>query len=275
MTDPRLPRSQRSDHDPDREQEPGDRSQAHAEGATPGGASHDATAHGPTRPASHEQAGAADQRDLLVSRIVDGDADAAHWSAFEALTRTDPDAWRELAIMQRQSQALTGVVQEAVWTAGLVDLPEPAVGARQQPHRDAPSDPPRGILTLLSGWSGWAVAAMVALVWFVGPRTPMPVSDGTQAAGILPVRTYEDAVRDYLELGAENERVLGEVPQRVLIDSRALDTSQGYEVIYIRQFVERAVVDDLMRFRETTDEFGRPVVSPATWPQARRIGVDG
>ena len=98
---------------------------------------------------------------------------------------------------------------------------------------------------------------------------------GDQTASILPVRTMEDAVQDYLELGAQDERVLGEVPQRVLLDSRALDARQGYEVIYIRQFVERAVVDDLMRFQRTTDEFGRPVVTPATWPPAQRMGFDG
>ena len=46
-----------------------------------------------------------------------------------------------------------------------------------------------------------------------------------------------------------------EMPTRVLVESRPADGGNGYEVLYLRQVLERTVVPDLYRF-DGRDERG-------------------
>ena len=66
----------------------------------------------------------------------------------------------------------------------------------------------------------------------------------------LLARTPDDALNEYLTVGREAGRVVGEVPRRVLLDARPLPDGEGYELIYYRQILERSYVPELYHFDE-------------------------
>jgi len=216
-----------------------------------------------------------DQLDLLITRIADNCASVQDWNAFSAMADGDAGAWKLLARAQRDQAALGLAVNLQLHAAERVELPGP-IAARAFGAGERTSHRP-----VLVGWSrlgsaaGWVAAACLLLAWigsgnFLGPPiVPGGLglaggAGGTQAAGLLTVGTSEDAAKAYVELGKRQNIVLGELPQRVVVDSRRGSDGQ-LEVIYIRQFVERARADSLVRFG--IDERGNPV--PVRVPMIR------
>jgi hypothetical protein len=197
-----------------------------------------------------------DRVDLLVSRIADSEATPEEWGAFNDLADRHPWAWRDLARAQRDHAAMCAAVGAMVEHADLVALPVRAGG-----HGAAPSR-----MTVMT-WGGWAVAACLALVYFGGVRPGAPSVPTGHGAGVnLANWTPDDYVKGYVDAGRRSGLVMGEVPQRMLIESRALGPDEGFEVVYVRQFVERARVRDLVRF--AADEAGRPMPVRAEMPAA-------
>lgn len=223
----------------------------------------------PTRPAdgsrrgdmSCESAGFFDLPDLLISRIVDGAATRADWSAFEEAAAADPVLWRDLACAQREHALLRLEVGAHVERADAVRLPEPAAGGSA---RTAVSRAPLRERASHNPWTGWLVAAVLALAAAMGWLRPEMVNQphpSVRTAG-WTVENPEEAMEAYLTLGRQQDRVLGEIPERVLLESRPLDGGNRFEVLYVRRFIERAQVDDIMRFTGARDEAGRPVAVP-------------
>jgi hypothetical protein len=124
----------------------------------------------------------------------------------------------------------------------------------------------RGSLRLTS-WAGWAVAAGLVIAiagrWLGGPATP--AASPVQTAGIPTpadatlVRSAEEALDAYLERGRSEERVIRQMPRMLLLEARPNPTGDGYEILYLRQLMERAVVPDLYQFG-AEDEAGRPAL---------------
>jgi hypothetical protein len=63
------------------------------------------------------------------------------------------------------------------------------------------------------------------------------------------------ALREYLRVGADSGRVVGEMPRKVLMHAEPAADGRGYDVVYVRQIVERARVGGMYRFSQ--DEAGR------------------
>jgi hypothetical protein len=206
-------------------------------------------------------------RDILISRIVDGVADERDWSSMDDLARADASIWRDLALAQRQHTELTGVVTAALAAADRTDLPSPdsfliADRAGTWPGR-------------VMRWTGWGVAAAIALAWVGGLRQPptpggLGNTAGTPAGFEQLFTTPADALRAYLQKGQDTGQVIGQEPQKLILNVTPA-VKGGYEVIYIRQIVERAVVPELYEFTDETDT-GHveivPVVIPLAEPSA-------
>jgi len=194
--------------------------------------------------------------DLLMTRIVDGEGGDAAWRRFADLAATDPSAWRSLAESQRLHSRLSLAVADAL--AHTDDVPLPSA-----PAADAASVS----LARLSRWSGWAVAAAVAITWvgglFTGDARVAP-ADSSGQAGLVnwAPQSSQEAINAYLEVGQKTGNVLGEVPRRVMVESRPMSGGKGFEVVFIRQFVERAVVTDL--YNLGSDEVGAKVLVPVS-----------
>lgn len=188
-----------------------------------------------------------DDRDILISRVIDGIARDHDWGALDKIAEADPAVWRELAQVQRQNSELTAAVGRAVSVADDVELDA----------REAPVVIAR--VGGLSRWGGWAAAAALALAWIAGsrlgaPQIPGPVPPDTQTAGLLP-SSAADALKAYLSKGADEGLVLGEMPTKVMLDAVPVGEDERHtDVYYIRQIVERVRVEDL--YRASNNEAG-------------------
>ncbi len=199
-----------------------------------------------------------DRVDMLVSRISDAEARPEDWGAFNELAERLPWAWRELARAQRDHAAMCVAVGVAIQTADSVFLPSRLGGRAGASGAEA--------RTRLGAWAGWAVAACLGTAFLGVMRPPAPGNLPGNAAGVnLANWTPNDYVQGYVESGEKTGLVLGEVPRRLLLESRPLERGDGFEVVYVRQFVERAQVSDLVRF--TTNEAGRAVPVRQVIPQ--------
>lgn len=200
-------------------------------------------------------------RDLLISRVVDGRASSDDWTALDRLARADAVVWAELAQAQREHALLAGAVAEEVSRAERVELPGHHAASYKLSSR----------IRSAGAWGGWAAAAAVALAWMGG--LPATQTGGLQPAGgeasLSPFGTASDALNAYLDLGKKDGTVIQQLPGKVLVeDPRPAADGQGFEVIFIRQIVERERVPDLYRF--SRDETGGLTPVPVQVRRAAR-----
>jgi hypothetical protein len=196
--------------------------------------------------------------DILVSRVLDGCATPADWGRLERLAEQDAGVWRELALAQRADQSLRSAVNSAIDAAGVHELSDNDLRAGAVSRGEGlVARRSRG----LAAWGGWAAAALVALAFVA--RTREVSGPASPVAGLsAPVASAADAFRAYLDKGREQGRVYGELPEKVLVDTVPAADGNGYEVVYIRQILERTHVPAMYELRVTHDEFGRPLPSP-------------
>lgn len=195
-----------------------------------------------------------EDRDILISRIVDAEATDTDWAAFRAMAKGDETAWRDLAEAQHDAADLVTAIGSAIAIADEIDAPlDDHLNFRFQQR-----------MAKVAVWGGWLTAAAVALAWV----TEAPVSkdrgnlDGVNAAGLIPLgprldeSSADDAYAHYLNRGKETGIVVEESPAPVLLRMEPLAGDSGYEVLFLRQTIERRTVKDLYRFGQ--DEFGQP-----------------
>jgi hypothetical protein len=187
--------------------------------------------------------------DMLITRVVDGVASPADWEALDVAGAADPSVWRELAHAQRAEHLLKGAAGEAVAVADHVELPAVIgrVGEAGLKHR----------IGRVATWGGWAAAALLTLA-FIGRGTFN--QGGQENANLVPsFASSGEAYRQYIDQGKKEGRVIAEIPDRVMMDASPTQDGKAYEVIFVRQIMERARVDNLSQV--SYDEAGKPVLS--------------
>ncbi|GIK20322.1 MAG: hypothetical protein DYG93_05250 [Leptolyngbya sp. PLA2] len=187
-------------------------------------------------------------RDILISRALDGEATPEDWSAFRAMADRDPAIWRELAEAQQDRAELAAAVAHAVAVADDVSAPIEEHLSERLTFR----------IRTVAAWGGWALAAGLALAAFIGPRQARHGTDGQNASlvpGLVRINTPQDALDAYYNRGQADGTVLGELPERIVLQTTPVEN--GLEVIYVRQIVERLRADDF--YRLGYDEAGQPV----------------
>lgn len=218
-----------------------------------------------------------DRRDILVARIVDGAATAEDWRELRAIAATDQTIWAEIAEGQELCRELSEEIERATSAADLVELPP----------REQTASAPTQRLRLAMTTGGWLAAACVLVAWTAGvsPNDPMisgpapatnavtnaATSPTTNTAGIAtgiaaPLNSAADALARYMELGQESGEVIGELPTSVVLDRKPLADGGGYEVVYLRQIVERTVVQNI--YETATGDAGDVFVIPKAEPVA-------
>lgn len=217
--------------------------------------------------------------DLLISRVVDHDAAPSQWAAFESAAGTNTAAWRELAMAQRDALALAQSAHAAAARASALRLPSEADALRPIRLEEARRELDRSessfkrVLSPARGYLGWAAAAVLAIGFYSGrlnlPQNstiaPVTAGLGNQVVPTTLASPTEDHLARYLDQGHEEGRVVGELPDKVLIRATPTamkDGSIGYDVYYVRQILERAQVPDLYTFGATQDELGRATIQP-------------
>lgn len=203
-------------------------------------------------------------RDLLVSRVVDGVASSADWAALDDLARTESSIWRDLAQAQRCNTELTRAVRAAIAGAERVTVSGLAeIGARDVGYAgsfDIQSHA-QNRFNAMARWTGWAAAAALALAWVSGVRTGNPSGGTSRSDGPVGAEatlnpfpgsaSASEILAEYLRRGQASGDVLAEVPSKMMLEAIPMDDQAGgYEVYFVRQIVERTRVPNLYTFAE-------------------------
>ncbi len=186
------------------------------------------------------------ERDILIARIADGGASEQDWTAFRAAAERDPAMWRELAELQRDAAALTAAVGRAIAVADTVEAPVADHAGYGFARR----------LRLAGYWGGWAAAAALVLMWSTGWRPSAGPGIPQTSTLTRSFGTPQEALDEYLTRGRQAGFVVGQAPDMVMLDARPATDGRGFEVFYIRQIMERTMVDDL--YGMGVDDSGRP-----------------
>jgi hypothetical protein len=205
----------------------------------------------------------------LISRVIDGDISDEQWTEFEGLAQADPTLWRELAESQRDQASLAAAVGQASTLAERVAIPQHFEGAQFETNLA----PVKFRLNRASAWSGWAVAALVAIMAsakIAQYERPATSGENLTRASLLNSLTPDESYQHYLDKGRAAGLVLGEMPAMVMVETRPAPSGQGYEVLYLRQVLERTVVDDLYQVNGQT-EHGRPTLERVQQPHPNPI----
>ena len=193
-----------------------------------------------------------DERDVLISRVIDGVATSDDWTIFRSIAAHDPSIWTELADTQQIHESVCAHVESTISFADRVELPGGIMN----------DQPLHARMEIISRWGGWAAAAAILLVWFFGgPLSPDQSGDTPATAGILNINTRplldeaqpDQAFDQYLSSGRSSGQVVGEMPEHIVIETRPMPDGT-IEVLYLRQIIERRVIDHA--YREMRDETG-------------------
>ncbi|PCI09095.1 hypothetical protein COB72_07060 [bacterium] len=191
-----------------------------------------------------------DERDVLISRVIDGIATSHDWTIFRALAAHDPSIWTELADTQSIQETMCTHVDHFVSIADHIELPGGLID----------DQPMRTRLDIISKWGGWAAAAAILVVWFLGNPSLQssneitPITAGFGGSNILLDQAQPDQAFDqYLASGQSSGQVVGEMPEHIVIETRPMPDGT-IEVLYLRQIIERQIIDHA--YREMRDETG-------------------
>lgn len=211
-----------------------------------------------------------DTRDILLTRVMDGEASPEDWTAFRALAERDPGLWSELAARQQDQAELEAAVLDAIAIADRVEAPIREHAAEQFSIT----------IKRVGTWAGWAVAAAITLAWGLHGQANPTIGDptlGGSTAAIGPqlaapagpvVSSPAEALDAYLTLGVADGRVVGMSPDLVVIESRPSGSDGGIEVVYLRQIIEREIIT---ADRVKRNEQGFPIAAPAA-DRVRSLG---
>lgn len=190
--------------------------------------------------------------DVLLSRAVAGDRAAL--AEVRARGAHDASVLDELALWQADELRLARVARDLHAAADRVEVPH---AARRWGGR-------------WSGrWSGmgWAVAAMLAIAWIMQAFVPRTAQPQASVAGIAPAFASSEQAFDAYVAKAREEGVLsGEVAPPTLLRSRELGDGRGFEVVIIRQVVERRVSPEIYRIAPAGESGARRtlIIRPRT-----------
>lgn len=200
-----------------------------------------------------------ERTDILISRVVDGVASAADLQELEGVAASQPSVWRELALAQRDQALLSQEVARAICVADVVGLPR-AVETHEEEVRPSTRWKKAGM------WGGWAAAAAMALA-FVMPRPNQNAQQAGLGSAVIPDMsvlkeglTADQAWELYEATGSREQRLIGEMPERVLIQATPSEDGKSVHMVFLRQLIETKTVDQL--YKPTVTETGRCGVVP-------------
>ena len=197
--------------------------------------------------------------DLLISRIVDGEADPSDHARFEQMADADPSLWKSLARRQQEMARLTEGFENETAAAMNVALPKTSVARRGVPR---------------VGWaltlSGWAAVLILAALWGVNVldnhQQQRQMSGSTTITNRVPNMS---AIEHFDQYKHRAPYVLDELPPE-LIEVEKLSDGR-YVIRYKRQVEEVAFYDSIedVPIETLPDGTGRLVRDPKREQQSK------
>ncbi len=132
------------------------------------------------------------ESEILVGRLIDGEATLDDQARFESLAGENPSLWRTLALRQQQMALLVAKFERDTHAVERIVLPRLAAAANR-----------RGASAWLraAAYSGWAALILLAAGWWFNAR-----NSTVELPDVTPVIThsdpslsYDDHLREYLQ----------------------------------------------------------------------------
>lgn len=184
------------------------------------------------------------REDILIGRVVDGEATPSDWGELEHMSKADAGLWQRLAQSQRAHARLERAVEDEIAVSELVELPEPVSVIASFRSR-------------WQVWGGWAVAAGLALAWLgAGSGPAMFRGSGASTPTAVAGLNLDEMLNQYVTKGRESDRVVNVMPLQ-LLKTNPLEQGQGTEVFFVRPIVERMIVTDFRPLSVQVDEAGQ------------------
>lgn len=174
------------------------------------------------------------EAEILIGRLIDGEAAPADRARFDHLAEQDASLWRLLAERQLDAALLAGEVALRTSHADAIELPE---GVAEDVDAAAPAAgwSPRRLMT----WAGWAAAIALAATWWAiesRPKTLKPGDLRPAAENAASRMTAEEHFRAYLDSGFV---VGGDELEPLLLQIE--EKPDGSKVVYYLRRVEEMV----------------------------------
>ena len=186
-------------------------------------------------------------QDLLLVRAVAGDLDAL--DEIRQQGAADPQLIDELAMWQFDELRLARLGRQLDACADRAEISDERRFFGRSPRL------------------GWAVAAAIAIAWIGQAFLPRSPEQRVSVAGIGgAMESADDAFDKYIERAREEGLVRGDVAPPTLVGSRELGDGRGFEVIVVRQIIERRIAPEMYRAARTGESgMMRPkVIRPRT-----------
>ena len=207
------------------------------------------------RPCSHtsDLCDGTSETEVLLTRIVDGEAATTERERFERLAAVEPSLWRRLALKHQDASMLLAHVEPTLNAAERIELPDLDLSSANR----------------TSWWmaaSGWAALITLAITWAVSNQMrggDHPATNGIPAdtRGINSLAP-EEHLQQYLRAPF----VLGEM-QPTLLQVEPLPDGR-YAMSYVRRIVEVSMFDSPEDV-PASDEHGNLPSSPHASAQPR------
>ncbi len=193
--------------------------------------------------------------DILIGRLLDGEATSDDRARFERLAELEPGIWRRYARGQEEARRLSAAYDHMMGTAMEVELPDIAAPRPGLRFRQ------------LKSFSGWAAILILgaALTWTVrnGMNSSSPDSSIGQAAGILMSRPVDSEAAD-LQAYLNQSTVLRQLDPLVL---NVEELGDGRLVIqFIRLIEEKVSMDRSLGDVQNDEEFQRLILQDQATP---------
>lgn len=200
-----------------------------------------------------------EETDILISRVIDRRATPEDWARLESLASRNSSVWNELALSIKLDQALGAEVSREASRCEHINITVERVVKHAGEFKRSGINARR-----IGSWAGWVAAAVLVMFSLRGSERDVARRESS-VAGISG--SPRELLSRYLSSGQRDGSVVGEVPEKVLLNTAPAEDGGTY-VIFIRQIVEKVKVDDL--YRISTDESGRQL--PIRIPEAPTNG---
>jgi len=198
-----------------------------------------------------------DHHEQMIERMLNRQIEARDLDELAQLSQRQPEALVRIAAALRGAAQVESGVEAAQAIAETIELP-----ARDDRQTNRPSLVARTV----GSWSGWATAAMVAVAWILAAMLNSTPPAVTPLGGSDVLLTANQALEQYMRAGTDEGRIIQELPL-LTVDIRPTPDGDESEVIYLRRFMERALVEGV--YKMGIDEQGRAVVVPTDEPPWR------
>ena len=190
-----------------------------------------------------------DQHEQMIDRMLNRQIEARDLDELAQLSQTQPEALVRIAAALRAAAQIESGVEAAQSLAETIELPAPGGEVNR------PSFVARGI----GSWSGWVTAAMVAAAWILAATLNSTPPTVAPSDGPVVMLTANQALEQYMRAGTDEGRIIQELPL-LTVEIRPTPDGEESEVIFVRRFMERALVKGV--YKMGIDEQGRTVVVP-------------